>query len=259
MTMGWLRSWSRRRILARHRIDERLWRRALRDLPFLAGFSADEARRLRELAVIFLAEKQFTPVRGVVLSDADRVEIALQACLLVLELGIDAYDGWVGIVVHPSDFRVRRARTDEAGVVHEWDDELAGESWPGGPVVLSWEALDEAGSVAEGGANVVIHEFAHKLDMADGEADGVPPLPSQAARRRWIETFDAEYGRFCDAVDAGRDTFLDPYAAEDEAEFFAVASEAFFESPHALRADFPRLYELFRGFYRQDPAKRLKT
>jgi len=256
--MGWLRDWKRKRILARHRIDDALWRRALKHLPFLEGLSADEERRLREFAVVFLAEKQLTPVHGLALSDDDRIEIALQACLPVLELGLDCYDGWVGIVVHPSDFRVQRAETGDDGVVHEWDDELAGESWPGGPVVLSWEALDDSGSVAAGGANVVIHEFAHKLDMMAGEADGVPPLPSRDARERWIEVFDAEYERFCQSVAAGAETFLDPYAAENEAEFFAVASEAFFESPNALKRDFPALYELFRGFYRQDPAARLK-
>jgi Mlc titration factor MtfA (ptsG expression regulator) len=257
--MSWLRDWKRRRILERHRIEDVLWKRALRHLPFLGGLSADEERRLRALAIVFLAEKQLTPVRGLALSDDDRVEIALQACLPVLELGLDWYGGWVGVVVHPSDFKVRREQTDEDGVRHEWEDELAGESWPGGPVVLSWEALDDSGSVAGGGANVVIHEFAHMLDMRTGEADGVPPLPSRAARERWIEVFDAEFGRFCKQVDAGRETFLDPYAAEHEAEFFAVASEAFFESPQALKREFPRLYELFTGFYRQDPSRRLKT
>jgi len=255
--MGWLRDWKRKRILKEHRIDDALWRRAMAHLPFLAGLSAAEERRLRDFAVVFLAEKQLTPVGGLRLSDDDRVEIALQACLPVLELGLDWYDGWVGIVVHPSDFRVQRAETGDDGVVHEWDDELAGESWPGGPVVLSWEALDDAGSVAEGGANIVIHEFAHKLDMISGEADGVPPLPSREARERWIEVFDAEFERFCKTVAAGTETFLDPYAAEHEAEFFAVASEAFFESPHALRRDFPRLYDLLMGFYKQDPSRRL--
>jgi len=257
--MGWLRDWRRKRILGRHRIDDLLWMRAKKNLPFLNGLSAEEERRLKEFAIVFLAEKQLTPVRGLALSDDDRVEIALQACLPVLELGLHWYDGWVGIVVHPAEFKVRRAETDEDGVLHEWDDELAGESWPGGPVVLSWEALDDSGSVAEGGANVVIHEFAHMLDMQTGEADGVPPLPSRAARERWIEVFDAEFDRFCKDTDAGRETFLDPYAAEHEAEFFAVASEAFFESPHALMRDFARLYDLFKDFYRQDPAKRLKT
>lgn len=257
--MGWLRDWKRRRILERHRIDDALWKRALHHLPFLGGLTATEQDKLKQLAVVFLAEKQLTPVRGLALSDDDRVEIALQACLPVLELGLDWYDGWVGIVVHPSDFHVQRSETGEDGVVHEWADELAGESWPGGPVVLSWEALDDSGSVAAGGANVVIHEFAHMLDMQSGEADGVPPLPSRAARERWIETFDAEFDRFCKDVDAGKETFLDPYAAEHEAEFFAVASEAFFESPIALRREFPGLYGLFTGFYRQDPSQRLKT
>ena len=257
--MGWLRDWKRGRILERHRIDDALWRRARQHLPFLRGLSAGEERRLKELAVLFLAEKQFTPVRGLELSDDDRVEIALQACLPVLELGLDWYDGWIGIVVHPSDFHVQRSETGEDGVVHEWDDDLAGESWPGGPVVLSWEALDDSGSVAEGGANVVIHEFAHKLDMMGGEADGVPPLPSRAVRERWIEVFDAEFDRFRRDIDAGKDTFLDPYAAEHKAEFFAVASEAFFESPNALKRDFARLYGLFMDFYKQDPAKRLST
>ena len=257
--MGWIRDWKRKRILRHHRIDDALWRRAMTHLPFLAGLSAAEEKRLREFAVVFLAEKQLAPVGGLKLSDDDRVEIALQACLPVLQLGLDWYDGWVGIVVYPSDFRVQRAETGEDGVVHEWDDELAGESWPGGPVVLSWEALDDSGSVAEGGANVVIHEFAHKLDMKSGEADGVPPLPSREAREHWVNVFDAEFERFRRAIDAGSETFLDPYAAEHEAEFFAVASEAFFESPHALRRDFPRLYDLFVGFYGQDPSKRLSA
>ena len=255
--MGWLRDWKRKRVLEKHRIDDALWQRAQKHLPFLRGLSADEQRRLKEFAIVFLAEKQLTPVQGLVLSEDDRVEIALQACLPVLELGLDWYDGWVGIVVHPSDFKVQRAETGEDGVVHEWDDELAGESWPGGPVVLSWEALDDSGSVAEGGANVVIHEFAHKLDMMSGDADGVPPLPSRDARERWVEVFDAEFDRFCKSIEAGEETFLDPYAAEHEAEFFAVASEAFFESPNALKGGFPGLYELFKGFYRQDPAARL--
>ena len=107
--MGWLRDWKRRRILERHSIDDALWRRAQKHLPFLAGLSAAEERRLREFAVLFLAEKQLTPVHGLVLNEDDRVEIALQACLPVLELGLDWYDGWVGIVVHPSDFKVKRA------------------------------------------------------------------------------------------------------------------------------------------------------
>ena len=254
--MGWLRDWRRKRLLVQHALDERMWRRVSARLPFLAGLSEEEIRRLKEMALVFLAEKQFSPVRGALLSKDDRLSIALQACLPVLELGLDWYDGWVGIIVHPSDFRVRRTETDDSGVVHVWEDELAGESWPGGPVVLSWDALDEAGSVAHGGVNVVLHEFAHMIDMADGDADGVPALPSRAARDAWREVFDREFTRFCGRVDAGGHTSLDPYAAEHESEFFAVASEAFFESPKLLKQEFPELYALFSGFYRQDPAAR---
>jgi len=257
--MGWLRDWKRKRVLEKHALDDRMWRRVSARLPLLGGLSDDEIRRLKEMAIVFLAEKQFSPVRGAVLSEDDRLSIALQACLPVLEIGLEWYDGWVGIIVHPSDFRVRRSETDDHGVVHTWDDELAGESWPGGPVVLSWDALDEAGSVAHGGVNVVIHEFAHMIDMADGEADGVPPLASRAAREAWIEVFDCEFNRFCKRVDAGAPSSLDPYAAEHESEFFAVASEAFFESPKLLNKEFPELYSLFTGFYRQDPARRLST
>lgn len=255
--MGWLRNWRRRRTLARHPPDARLWRRACTRLPFLRGLAPEQERRLQEMAILFLAEKQFSTVRGARLSEEDRYGVALQACLLVLELGLDWYQGWVGIVVHPADFHVQRSEIDDDGVVHEWDDELAGESWQRGPVVLSWQALDEAGSVHQGGANVVIHEFAHKLDMADGDADGVPPLASAGMRDQWRTTLVRELERFRVQVDAGAQTFLDPYAAEHESEFFAVASEAFFESPNALRTGYPELYALFRGFYRQDPAARL--
>ena len=252
--MGWFTEWRRRRVLRHHRMDDALWQRATRRLTFLPP-----SAKLREMALLFLAEKEFAGAHELEVSDEMRVSIAAQACLPVLELGLDWYRGWRGIVVYPGDFRVRREEMDEHGVVHEWDDELAGESWPGGPVVLSWEALDDAGSVAEGGVNVVIHEFAHKLDMRAGEADGVPPMPTREAHERWLKVFDAEFDRFCGAIDSGKETFLDPYAAEHESEFFAVASEAFFESPHALKRDFPALYDLFRGFYRQDPAKRLKA
>ncbi len=257
--MGLIRNWRRKRMLEQHAIDAALWRRVAESLPFLDGLSAGEEQHLREFALVFLAEKEFTGAGGLEISDEMRLSIALQACLPILNLGLDWYDGWVGIVVYPGDFRLKRSETDEAGVVHEWDDELAGESWPGGPVVLSWDALDEAGSVAHGGVNVVIHEFAHMIDMADGDADGVPPLASRAARDAWKEVFDREFTRFCGRVDAGGHTSLDPYAAEHESEFFAVASEAFFESPKLLKQEFPELYALFAGFYRQDPAARLSS
>ena len=250
--MGWLKDWKRRRVLARHSIDLALWKATVASLPFLQGLSAEEMQRLRDMALLFLAEKQFSAAHGFRLNDAMRLSIAVQACLPVLNLGLDRYDVWSEIVVHPGDFKVQIRETDDHGVVHEFDDERAGESWPGGPVVLSWDAAAHALDM-----NVVIHEFAHKLDMANGEADGMPPLHSGMDRRVGTEAFRVAYEGFCDAVDRGKDTWLDPYAAEAPGEFFAVVSEAFFEAPNETRRRYPDVYEQLKQYYRQDPARRL--
>jgi len=255
--MGWLRDWRRKRVLEKHAVDDALWQKVAGFLPFLAGLTAAQVTRLKELAVLFLAEKELTPLRGVQLTDEDRLSIALQACLPILELGLEWYDGWVGILVYPGDFRVKKEEVDEDGVLHEWEDELAGESWEGGPVVRSWDAVSEAGSVARGGANVVIHEFAHKLDMRNGEPDGMPPLHAGMDRKHWHAALTEAYEGFCDAVDREKQTWLDPYAAEHPAEFFAVESEAFFEAPRELKRRYPDLYAQFVLFYKQDPAQRL--
>ena len=252
--MGWLRNWRRRRVLAKHRMDPALWRRVTAKLPFLRGLDAAQARRLQDLVLLFLAEKQFVGVRGQELDDAIRLSIAAQACLPILELGLDWYDGWSGIVIYPDDFRVRRSEMDEGGVVHEWEDELAGESWLGGPVILSWDAAQHDADV-----NVVIHEFAHKLDMRSGDADGVPPLHRDMDRDAWRAALARAYEGFCDALERGRDSWLDPYAAEHPSEFFAVLSEAFFEAPNETRRRYPEMYDQLRRFYRQDPATRLKA
>ena len=242
--MGWLTDWRRRRVLAKHAIDDALWRRATSGLAFLP-----DSAKLRELALLLLAEKQFAGAHGLQVTDTMRVSIAAQASLPILELGLDWYAGWTGIVVYPGDFRVRRESVDEAGVVHEWDDELSGEAMPGGPVVLSWDAAAHDPTM-----NVVIHEFAHKLDMLNGEADGVPPLHAGMDRKAWRAAFQEAYEGFCDALERGRDTWLDPYAAEHLSEFFAVISEAFFEDGRETRRRYPEVYEQLKRFYRQDPA-----
>ena len=250
--MGWLTDWRRRRVLARHRIDDALWDDATRGLEFIKGLSSPETEKLKRLVVLFLAEKQFAAAHGLEITDAMRLSIAVQACLPILELGLDWYSGWTGIVVYPGDFRVRRSEVDEAGVLHEWDDELAGEAMPGGPVVISWDA-----AAHDPAMNVVIHEFAHKLDMLSGAADGLPPLHPGMERRAWHAAFEEAYQGFCDAVERGKDTWLDPYAAEHPSEFFAVISEAFFQEPKETRRRYPDLYEQLKLFYRQDPAARL--
>ncbi len=242
--MGWLTEWRRKRVLQRHSLDEALWRRATRGLAFLP-----DSRKLKDLVLLFLADKQFAGAHGIEVTDAMRVAIAAQACLPILELGLDWYAGWHGIVVYPGDFRVRRSEVDEAGVVHEWNDDLAGEAMPGGPVVISWDA-----AAHDLHMNVVIHEFAHKLDMVNGPADGRPPLHPGMDPRAWAAAFEAAYQGFCDALERGKDTWLDPYAAEHPSEFFAVISEAFFEDPAETRRRYPAVYEQLKLFYRQDPA-----
>jgi MtfA peptidase len=241
--VGWLTNWRRRRVLRRHRLDDALWREATARLPFIP-----QRPKLRELALLFLAEKEFSGAHGLEVTDAMRVSIAAQACLPILELGLDWYAGFSGIVVYPGDFRVRRSDTDEDGVVHEWDDELAGEAMPGGPVVLSWDA-----AANDPGINVVIHEFAHKLDMLNGEADGLPPLHAGMDRAAWAKAFEEAYEGFCDAVERDKETWLDPYAAEHPSEFFAVISEAFFEQPAETKRRYPDVYDQLKLFYKQDP------
>jgi MtfA peptidase len=242
------------RTLVRRAIPDQLWALTLARFPFLALRSSEDLRELREMATLFLARKEFTAPGDSPVTDEMAVAVAAQACLPVLKLGLDWYDGFVGIVIHPDAVWARREHVDEIGVVHEFDEELAGEAMDGGPLMLSWRDVADAGESAEWGYNVVIHEFAHVLDMRDGVADGTPPLPSRAERARWTAVLEAHYRALCAEVDADEETLLDPYAAQSPDEFFAVASETFFVAPLEFHAEHPSLYELLAGFYRQDPA-----
>lgn len=235
-------------------LPEALWRETLARLPFLDRLTDEEKAGLRRLTEDFLAEKEFTSAGGLELTDAMCVSIAVQGCLPILNLGLQSYRDWVGIIVYPDEFVIPRSVEDEFGVVHEYDDVASGEAWEGGPLLISWRDAQMAGE----GYNVVIHEFAHKLDMLNGEANGIPPLPSGLARKDWEATLLAAYEDFCTLVDdaekRGVETLLDPYAAESPGEFFAVMSETFFETPHILREEYPALYSQLSRFYRQDPA-----
>ena len=254
---SWLQRWRQhreQRALQRRAIPDALWALTLARLPFLADRSSDDLAELRRLASLFLDRKRFHGAGGLVVDDAMAVSIAAQACLPVLRLGLAPYDRFVGIVVHPDEVVARREVMDDDGLVHEYDEVLTGEAMDGGPVMLSWQDVDGAGESADWGYNVVIHEFAHVLDMGDGQADGVPPLPSAAERTAWLDQLLPAYERFCDQVDAGEDTLLDHYGATGPEEFFAVLAESFFVSPKALRAEQPGLYGLLARYFRQDPA-----
>ncbi len=244
----------RARVLRTRSIPDALWQLTLLRYGFLADLDAAALGELRELATLFLAEKEFFGAGGLDVDDQMAVAIAAQACLPVLRLGLHWYSGFKGIVVHADAVVAQREIVDEIGVVHQFEEELSGEAMEGGPLMLSWHDVQGSGESADWGYNVVIHEFAHILDMRDGVADGIPPLPDRRAREHWAAVLNAEYQRFCEAVDAEEETVLDPYGAESPDEFFAVASEAFFTVPQAARDAHPQLYELLAGFYRQDPA-----
>ncbi len=234
--------------------------RAVFDLPVFAGLGRDELTGLRALAGRLLADKTFTPVSGAELDGAALARIAGLAALPVLNLGYGWYGTWSEVIVYPRQFVPEREITDDFGVVHRVRQPLSGEAWEGGPLLLSLD--DVAWSGLGEGYNVVIHEFAHKLDMRNGAVDGLPPLHADMDAAAWAAAFGPAYADFCRRVDAAEDpdaSFdLDPYASESPAEFFAVLSEYFFELPDVLAAEYPAVYAQMRRFYRQDPLLRLE-
>lgn len=252
--MGWFTRWRRSRVLRKRTIDDRCWKRAVSRYEFIQSLDADERARLRDWVVLFLAEKSLHGAGGLALREEMRIAIAAQACILILNLDLDYYRGWEEVIVYPDEFVAEYEHVDEAGVVHVIREPMSGESWLQGPVILSWADMQEG--VRGGGYNVVIHEFAHKLDMVNGDANGFPPLHPDMNPKAWSTAFHAAYEMHCAAVDRNEETVLDPYAAENPSEFFAVASEAFFETPGRVKTHYPAVYDQLVGFYRQDPARR---
>jgi Mlc titration factor MtfA (ptsG expression regulator) len=249
-----LGAWREQRALERRAIPEPLWQLTLTRLPFLARLDDVDRAELRRLCSLFLDRKQFHGVGGLEVTDDMALAVAAQACLPVLRLGLAPYDGFVGIVMHSDEVVAQRSVMDDDGIVHEYDETLTGEAMSGGPVMLAWSDVRDAAEGADWAYNVVIHEFAHVIDMAGGDADGVPPQPDLAAREHWIAVIDTAYETFCRRVDDGIDTVVDPYGAEAPEEFFAVAVEAFFVAAVPFKRESPQLYDLLAGYFRQDPA-----
>ncbi len=235
--------------------SEQDWREVLA-LPVFHGLTGEERVTLRRLALRLLGDKTFTPVADAAPSGRELAVIAGQAALPILHLGYNWYAGWNEVIIYPQQFVPERDVTDDFGVVHRVRQPLSGEAWRGGPLILSLD--DVAWSGYREGYNVVIHEFAHKLDMRNGTANGVPPLHGDMDVAKWSAAFAVAYGAFCRLVDAGRETGIDPYAAESPAEFFAVLSEYFFELPDLVKQGFPAVYQQLNAFYRQDPFARLE-
>lgn len=236
-------------------IPDGLWQQTLLAYPFLAALGRADLERLRALAAGFLARKEFSGAHGLEVTDEMAVAIAAQACLPVLNLGPGWYDDFKGIVVHPGAMVAQREALDDAGVVHRYREVLSGEAMERGPVTLSWQDVADGGASASQGYNVVIHEFVHKLDMKGGAANGCPPQGSRSALAHWKNVMETAYEAFREKVImaerfGAEKPWLDAYGATAPAEFFAVASEAYFVNRGRFSQDFPELAQLFDGFYR---------
>jgi Mlc titration factor MtfA (ptsG expression regulator) len=230
------------------------WREIVaRNVPLAARLPADAREHLLRLVQVFLDEK---PMEGVALdlTDEMRVTIAALACLPLVALEYPRYPTLRRILVYPGVFQPRRVEMARLGEIYREPPATLGEAWSGGIVVLSWESSLGGSLDPDDGQNVVLHEFAHVLDGENGAMDGVPVLERSAAVRRWNAVIGALYERQVDAVLAGAETPIHPYAATNRAEYFAVATETFFERPLDLERALPELYVLLRDFYRQDPA-----
>ena len=259
------RQWQQRRQIEKYAVPDDAWHAALAPYRFFDRLSADDNHRLRELVALFCAEKEFASGNDFDITLTIQLQIAAQACLPILNLDLSFYSGWHGIVVYEGEVRVRREEIDDDGVMHVYDDVISGEAMPGGPVMLSWADVTQAGSDDAPAYNVVIHEFAHKIDMLKGDATGVPPFSPAFHRDLNGREFEAALNQSFDAFaacvaawEAGGERehdapLIDPYAAEDPAEFFAVLSETFFTRPEDVQDTFPDMYRLLAAYYRQDP------
>lgn len=234
-------------------IPDLLWQHACQAAPWVHALDVGQQAQLRTLSGRFLHEKTISPLSGLTLDDADVVLLAALCCLPLLAVGEAGLRGWSQVIVYPDAFRVQRSHVDAAGVLHEWEDELIGESWDSGPLILSWADIQADLQAPFDGYCVAVHEMAHKIDALDGAMDGTPPLPRDW-QREWARDFQHAYDAFCGQIDAGEATLIDPYAAEAPEEFFAVVTEYHFSAPGVLAEALPAVAAHLRRFYGEPPA-----
>ena len=252
--MNIIRQWRTLHIIKHHPLPYFLWREVTKGLPLVQCRSIKERARLRLLSTLFLHKKTFTGAGGLTISSEMAITIASQACIPILHLGLNSYDGWVEIILYPGAFEVKRNITDENGIVHRQTSGLSGESWQRGPVIFSWQDIKRDSDHVMKGHQVVIHEFAHKLDMLSGRANGMPPLHPDMSLNDWSITLNEAWHHLKDNLIAHRPTYLNSYAATNPAEFFAVLSEFFFTAPDSLKSHRPKLYAQLAAYYRQQPS-----
>lgn len=251
-----LRQWWSDRIIRQSRITPEQWQEAVDGLPLFNGLDVEQLDRLIKLATLFLHEKSLEGAHDLVVDDEMRLQIALQACLPVLNLGLEWYSKWSSVIIYPDTFRPKRTYIDDNGIVHHEHQALGGESWQRGPVILSWTGVQSSRPLD--GYNLVIHEFVHKLDMRNGVANGFPPLHANMSKSEWTDIFQRAYTDLNDRIQSGKQTVIDGYAATSPAEFFAVLCEVFFEQPGKLIHWHPDVYAQLALFFRQEPHLRLR-
>lgn len=232
----------------------RAWRRILQQrLPFYRVLPTDLQLQLKQHILVFIAEKKFIGCAGVVVTDEMRITIAAQACLLLLNRPDYYYPKLKQILIYPGIFMVKGPQRDAAGVMHQQQRLLSGESWGFGKVILSWADAKEGAANPSDGRNVVIHEFAHQLDQEKGMATGAPLLERSTDYQQWSKVLATEFNQLQHQVASGEISLFNAYGATNPAEFFAVISEVFFEQPHALAAQHNKLYQQLSYFYRVNP------
>lgn len=258
MFFHWLRD-RRRRKLAGEPFPAEWLDFVRRNCRHFESLSEPEQARLLRDTRWFIDEKSIEAAIGLTLTDEMRVTVAAHASLLGLGFAAPPFDRLVSVVLQPESYFRTKVHREASGLELHAEEERLGEAWRNGPVLLSWRDIVEQCREFPTGRNVILHEFAHLLDMSDADADGIPPLDTEEQYRTWLDVTGIEYRRLVRHAEQGRRTLLDWYGATNEAEFFAVATECFFEQPIEMRDLHPRLYDVLKAFYKQDTAARGKS
>lgn len=254
MVFSWFRNRRRRKLLATPFPDA--WHAILdRNVQHYAKLDSAEQAKLRDDLRVIVAEKTWTGVGDLIVTDEMKVTVAAQACLLLLNIEHDYYAQTDEIILHPSDYQAMHGNRHASGIV-DGPPQVLGQAYYRGPVVLSWASVLAGGRDEDDGRNLVLHEFAHKLDMADDLSDGTPELPQREQYKAWAEVMTHEFNELCDKAERRKATLLDKYGSTNEAEFFACATECFFEKPKKLQDKHPDLYRVLKDYYKQDPQTR---
>ncbi len=251
-----LDNWRVLSALKKHPVPFSSWR-VVRHLACIRYLSSVEKARLRILTSVLLTQKAFVGQQGLELTDEMKLIIAAHACVPILKLGLNYYSGFVQVSVYPAAFWVERDERDETGVVHHNKRLLSGESWSRGPVILSWSDIERDMQHDHDGHNVIIHEFAHKIDMLNRGANGVPPIPASSSAKEWSKIFQHAYHHLQGRIQHHHKPCINAYGATSPTEFFAVASEYFFTAPQHLNQCYHDIYKELKLFYRQNPARRI--